>query len=133
MTELDQALAALNANPEDPKARMDFYGRFLHTIFFVPIQKIKSLVEGVEKEVELPLIIENDGSDFLVFFDDQKRLNVWAEKHAPCVQMPGYAIAEISSPGVWWAMNVGTAHDKQFNPDEIAWLKDVLARSKGAA
>jgi hypothetical protein len=133
MTELDQTLEALKANPEDPTAKMNFYGRFLHTIFFVPIQKMKPVVDGEEKEVDLPLIIDNDGSDFLVFFDDQKRLNTWAEKHAPCAQMPGYAIAEISSPGVWWAMNVGTDHDKQFSPDEIAWLKDVLARSKGAA
>jgi len=132
MTDLDQTLAALNANPEDPTAKMNFYSRFLQTIFFVPIQKLKSVVEGQEKEVELPLIIENDESDFLVFFDEQKRLNAWAEKHVPCAQMPGYAIAEISSPGVWWAMNVGTGQDKQFNPDEIAWLKGVLAGAKGA-
>lgn len=132
MTDLDKALAAMHANPEDPNAKMDFYGRFLHTIFFVPIKKVASGAESAEKAVELPLIIENEGSDFLVFFDDQKRLNDWAGKHVPCAQMPGYALAEISSPGVWWAMNVGTDHDKQFPPEEIAWLKDVIARSKGA-
>jgi hypothetical protein len=29
-----------------------------------------------------------------------------------------------------FSMNVGTEHDKQFAPEEIAWLKGVIARSK---
>ncbi len=133
MTDLDKALAALNANPEDLNAKMNFYGLFLSTIFFVPIKKISAAEEGAEKGVELPLIIENDGSDFLVFFDEQKRLNDWAEKHVPCAQMPGYVLVEISSPEVCWAMNVGTDHDKQFGPEEIAWLRGVIERTKTVA
>ncbi|WP_432823679.1 SseB family protein [Trichloromonas sp.] len=134
MTELDKALAALNANPQDPAAQSGFYGLFLNSIFFVPIgtEKIRSDDENEEKEVELPLIIENEGTDFLVFFDQQQRLNDWAETAAPCVQMPGHVIAEITSPDLCWAMNVGTDHGKQFVPEEIAWLKDVIARSKAS-
>jgi SseB protein N-terminal domain len=132
MTELDQALEALNANPEDPKAQSGFYGRFLNTIFFVPLGKdtISTDDENAGKKVELPLIIENDGADFLVFFDQQERLNDWAEKDVPSAQMPGYVLVEITSPDLWWAMNVGTDHDKQFPPAEIAWLKGVIAASK---
>lgn len=132
MTELDKALEALKANPEDPTAKMNFYSLFLRTVFFVPIKKMNADEKSKDKVVELPLIIENEGSDFLVFFDEQKRLNDWAEKHVPCAQMPGFALAEITSPGVCWAMNVGTDHDKQFGPEEIAWLKGVLARSKAS-
>ncbi len=130
MTELDSALEALKANPEDPTAKMNFYGLFLNSVFFVPIKKVSD--EEAEKKVELPMIVESDGSDFLVFFDDQKRLNDWAKTHAPCAQMPGFALAQITSPGVYWAMNVGTDHDKQFAPEEIAWLKGVIASSTGA-
>ncbi len=133
MTELDQALETLKSNPEDPTSQMNFYGLFLNTIFFVPIKKVNYDEEGEGKGVELPLIIENEGSNFLVFFDEQKRLDDWAEKTAPSAQMPGYAIAEITSEEVCWAMNVGTEHDKQFSPEEIAWLKDVIARSKVGA
>ncbi len=133
MTELDKAHAALKANPEDPNVKMTFYSLFLNTIFFVPIKKMSSEEKKGEKVVELPLIIENDGNDFLVFFDEQKRLNDWAEKHVPCAQMPGFALVEISSPEIHWAMNVGTEHDKQFGPDEISWLKGVLAMTKGGA
>ena len=133
MTDLDKALVALQENPEDPSAQMGFYGLFLSTIFFVPIKNFSAAEGGAEKKVELPLIIENEGRDFLVFFDEQKRLNDWAEKHVPCAQMPGYVLAAITDPGVSWAMNVGTEHDRQFAPEEIAWLKGVLERSKETA
>ena len=132
MTELDQALEVLKANPDDQTAQSGFYGLFLNSIFFVPIgtETVKSEDESSEKKVDLPLIIESDGADFLVFFDQQQRLDAWAEKVVPCVQMPGHVIAEITSPNLCWAMNVGTEHDKQFAPEEIAWLKGVIARSK---
>jgi len=130
MTELDKALAFLKLNPDDPTAKMNFYGLFLNSIFFVPIKKIESEEQGAEKAVELPLIIENDGQDFLVFFDEQKRLNDWAEKHVPCAQMPGFALVAISSPEISWAMNVGTDYDKQFGPEEITWLKGVLEKTQ---
>ena len=131
MSALDSALEALKANPEDPTAQSDFYGLFFNTIFFVPVktETVKSEDEGTEKKVDLPLIIESDGSDFLVFFEQQARLDMWAGKVVPSVQMPGHVLAEITSPGLCWAMNVGTDHDKQFSPEEIAWLKGVIARS----
>ncbi len=135
MTELDKALQALNANPDDPTAQSAFYGLLLNSIFFVPIgtETVTTDDESGKKEVELPLIIENEGTDFLVFFDQQQRLYDWAEKDVPCVQMPGHVLAEITSPDLCWAMNVGTDHGKQFAPEEIAWLKDVIARSKAVA
>ncbi len=135
MTDLDKALVALKENPEDPNTQMAFYGLFLSSVFYVPMrtEKINAATEGSEKEVDLPMIIDNEGSDFLVFFDQQKRLTDWADKSVRSAQMPGYVLTEITEPGVFWAMNVGTDHDKQFSPEEIAWLKGVIARSKGAA
>jgi len=131
MTELDQALVALEASPTEPRAQMNFYGRFLDTLFFVPTKSLDPAVAGNKKRVDLPLIIENDGSNFLVFFDCPQRLYTWAGSEVPCAQMTGYVLAEISEPGIWWAMNVGAEHNKQFAPPEIIWLKDVIARFKG--
>ena len=135
MTELDQALETMKANPDDPAAQSSFYGLFFSSIFFVPVgtETLESEDEDSEKKVDLPLIIESDGSDFLVFFDQQQRLDAWAEQVVPSVQMPGHVLAELTSPGLFWAMNVGTGYDKQFSPQEIAWLKDVIARSKAGA
>ncbi len=131
MTELDQALAALREHPEDTKAQSGFYDLFLNSSFFVPTVTENLAAEGEEaEESEVPLVVENDGIDFLVFFDQQQRLSAWAEQDVPSVKLPGYLIAEMTTAGMHWALNIGTDHFKTFVPDEIAWLQDVVKRCK---
>ncbi|PLX91326.1 MAG: hypothetical protein C0619_07590 [Desulfuromonas sp.] len=135
MTELDKALIALRDNPNDQKAQSGFYDLFLNMSFFVPTVKEMLSPEGAneEQEMEVPMILDTEESSFLVFFDQQQRLNDWAEQDAPCVQLPGHVLAEMTTDDLFWAMNVGTEYAKQFAPDEIAWLKDVVAQCKAAA
>jgi hypothetical protein len=132
MTEIDKALVELRDNPKDHKAQSGFYDLFLNHSFFVPT--IEEMIEvddkGTKEKTEVPLIIENEGTDYLVFFDQQQRLNDWAEKEAPCLQLPGHVLAEMTPDGLLWVMNINTDYMKQFFPDEIAWLKDVVARCK---
>jgi hypothetical protein len=132
MTDLDNAFATLRANPDDQKALSGFYDLFLNTLFYVPTAKemIQIDDEGTEQETEVPLIIENDDTDFLVFFDQQERLNDWAEVDAPFVTLPGHLITEMTTTGLHWVMNLGTDHFKSFVPDEIAWLKEIVAYCK---
>ena len=49
------------------------------------------------------------------------------------MQLPGHLLAEMSTEELFWAMNIGTEYSKQFAPDEIAWLKDVVAQCHAAA
>lgn len=132
MTELDQALEALRADPDDHKAQSGFYDLFLNSSFFIPT--VDEMVDTVDKKgkekIEVPLIIVDDGVDYLVFFDRQQRLDDWAEKEAPSLQLPGHVLAEMTTAELHWAMNIGTDYNKQFAPDEIAWLKDVVERCK---
>lgn len=132
MTELDKAFAALRENSEDQKAQSVFYDLFLNSLFFVPTAKemIQIDEEGTEQETEVPLIIENDGTDYLVFFDQQQRLNDWADLEAPFVKLPGHLLTEMTTTDLHWAMNVGTDHFKPFAPDEIQWLKEVVTHCK---
>lgn len=135
MTEIDQALKALRANPDDQKAQSGFYDLFLNSSFYVPT--IDEMIEtedakGKEK-IEVPLIIVADDIDYLVFFDQRQRLYDWAEKEVPCLQLPGHVLAEMTTADLHWAMNIGTDFNKQFAPDEIAWLKDVVERCKAEA
>ncbi|PLX86163.1 MAG: hypothetical protein C0617_02040 [Desulfuromonas sp.] len=132
MTEIDKALETLRTNTEDTNAQFAFYNLFLNTIFFVPTMRQSVVAEegSGEKEIDLPLIVQTDDTDFLVFFDLQERLNDWAEKEAPCVQLPGHALADLTNEGLYWAMNIGTDQPKEFTPEEITWLKDVVARCK---
>ena len=132
MTEIDKAFEALRDNPRDHKAQSGFYDLFLNHSFFVPT--IEEMIEvddkGTKEKTEVPLIIENEGTEYLVFFDQQERLNDWAEKEAPCLQLPGHVLAEMTPAGLQWVMNIGTDYMKQFFPDEIAWLKDVVSKCK---
>ncbi len=132
MTELDLALETLRAAPDDHKAQSGFYDLFLNSMFFVPTfdETFRTGEEGKGEKIEVPLIIEAEGTDYLVFFDQQQRLNDWAEQEVPCVQLPGHMLAEMTPAGLHWAMNIGTTCNKQFAPDEIAWLKDVVEHCK---
>jgi hypothetical protein len=132
MTELDQALEALRANPDDHKAQSGFYDLFLNSTFIVPTtdEMIDKVDKSGKEKVELPLILVADNIDYLVFFDQQQRLFDWAEKEVPFLQLPGHVLAEMTTAELHWAMNIGTDYNKQFAPDEIAWLKDVVKRCK---
>ena len=132
MTELDQALEALRANPDDHKAQSGFYDLFLNSIFFVPTieEMVSTDDKSAKKKTEVPLIIVADGIDYLIFFDEQQRLNDWAEEEVPSQRLPGHVLAEMTTAELHWAMNIGTDYNKQFAPDEIAWLKDVVERCK---
>ena len=132
MTELDQALEALRADHEDPKAQSGFYDLFLNSLFIVPTtdEMIDKEDKSGKDKVEVPLIIVSEETDYLVFFDNKERLFDWAEKEVPFLQLPGHVLAEMTTDERNWAMNIGTDYNKQFAPDEIAWLKDVVERCK---
>lgn len=132
MTELDNALEALRTNPDDHKAQSGFYDLFLNSNFFVPTieEMVSDDDKSAKEKVEVPLIIVAEGIDYLVFFDQQKRLNDWAEEEVPSLRIPGHVLAEMTTSELHWAMNIGTEYNKQFAPDEITWLKDVVGRCK---
>jgi hypothetical protein len=124
MTKLDQALAACR---EDRNMQPVYYDLFLNSLFFVP-----TIAERGSKQQEgaMPLLVEAEGKSFLMLFDTIKRLNEWAEDAAQYVALPGHAVTAMSLPHLHWALNYGTEHQKQFEPDEIEWLKDVVRQAK---
>lgn len=132
---LDQALQALREEMNDAKRQSTFYDLFLNTTFFVPKLDQQELDEAVtvEEGQVLPLIIESDGNDYLMLFDTEERLKSWAEDAVTWVEIPGYVLAATTMPPLHWALNVGTEYSKQFLPDEIAWLREVVERCNQAA
>lgn len=134
MTVLDQALQTLRLDMEDAKHQSKYYDIFLNTTFYVPTLDQQELGgESVLEEGQvLPLIIESDGNDYLMLFDTEDRLKSWAADDAKWVEVPGYVLAATTMPSLLWALNVGTEHSKQFLPDEIAWLREVVERCNEA-
>ena len=135
MTELDTALAVLRQDMNDAKSQSKFYDLFLNTTFFVPTLDEGNLdapAAGGEGEV-MPLVIEAEGNDYLMLFDTVERLRAWAQTKAGYVEVPGHVLAATTMPPLHWALNVGTDFSKQFLPDEIAWLREVVERCNAAA
>ncbi|MCE1225746.1 MAG: SseB family protein [Geobacteraceae bacterium] len=107
-----------------------FYDLFLNTTFCVPTLDPKDL-EGdmkLEEGQVLPLIIESEGNDYLMIFDSEERLKGWAGTETKWIGVPGHVIASTTMPPLHIAMNVGSEYSKQFLPDEIAWLREVVER-----
>jgi len=133
MTEMDKALQQFQQDMEDPKNQSQFYDLFLNSNFFVPILEKEMMPEGSPAPEEgqvVPLIIEAEGNDYLMLFDTEERLRNWANAEASFVEVPGHLIVEMSVAPLHWALNVGAEHSKQFLPDEIAWLKEVVEKCK---
>lgn len=139
MTPLDQALKDLHDDPESIDNRHHFYSLFLQTDFFVPIfdQENGGMAKGAgepeEPKQALPLIMESDGANFMMLFDQAERVTAWADEEVKCLSIPGYVVIAMATEGLHLAMNVGCDHSKQFIPDEITWLKKVVEQSTGSA
>lgn len=131
---LDQALVVLRQDMNNAKSQSKFYDIFLNTDFLVPTldpQELDGEAELAEGEV-LPLIIEAEGHDYLMIFDSEDRLKGWAGESAKWVPVPGHVLAATTMPPLHMAMNVGTEYSKQFLPDEIAWLREIVERCNQA-
>ena len=134
MSGLDQALQALRQDMNDARRQSKFYDLFINTTFCVPTLDQQEL-EGESAVGEgqvLPLIIESEGNDYLMIFDSEERLKAWAAEDVKWVGVPGYVLAATTMPPLHLAMNVGTEYSKQFLPDEIAWLREVVERCNEA-
>jgi hypothetical protein len=134
MTELDKALATFQQNEEEG-GRTQFYDLFLNSTFFVPTHEDQS--QGAAGETPqghvVPLIIEAGGNDYLMLFDMEERLRNWAQAEVNFIEVPGHVIAAMSTPPLHWALNVGTELSKEFFPEEIAWLREVVAHCDAQA
>jgi len=131
MTPLDSAYASAQKNEEQQST---FYNTFLNAELFIPTHDMSEEDQhkrAGEDETISPIFIESEGVQYLMLFDSKERLSAWAQKEVGFVALPGHAIVEMMSPEIHWALNVGTEYVKTFVPEEIQWLKQNLAESKG--
>jgi len=135
MTPLDQALDAFHADPSHTENRHAFYREFLSTILYIPTYDAErgGVAKGEVDDQLLPLIMEADGKNYLMVFDLETRVTEWSEEGAHCIALPAHIVVEMATEELYLALNVGTDHTKQFVPEEIAWLKQVVKQSKETA
>jgi len=128
MTELDQALEKFI---QDENEQAQYYDLVLNSHFYIPTHDdADATAETVVKENDTidPIVLEAEGKSYLILFDSEERLSAWAKSPTSFVVLPGHAIAEMTPAELHWAVNVGTDFSKEFVPEEIAWLKEVVEK-----
>lgn len=127
MTPLD---AALKAAQNDPERQNEFYTVFLNTEVFVPTADLMGGKEGLrrtgDRETFRPMVVTQDGKDFIPIFDSKERLATWIRRTAPCVGISAHVLIATLGTKAHLALNPGTPFYKEFVPEELEWLLSVL-------
>ena len=129
MTELDQVLADFM---DDEKNQDPFYNLVLNSKFYMPVHSDDAEIgeKQISQDANIqPLIVESEDNHYLVMFDTEERLTDWAQKAVNYVVLPGFVIVQMTPDKLHWAMNMGTDYPKQFVPEEITWLKEVVQQN----
>jgi SseB protein N-terminal domain len=124
MTPLDEALARFL---QDETHQDAYYELILNTDFYIPLSTESDHAPLEDPESVTPLVVEADGKAYLMLFDSEERLSAWAKQPTDFVVLAGFKVAEISTPHLHWAVNIGGGYAKEFVPDEISWLKAAIA------
>ena len=132
MTELDQALQKCL---QDENEQNSYYDLVLNTPFYIPTNDDEARsgkTELAENDSVAPIILESESKHYMMLFDSEERLGEWAKEPISYVVLPGHVIAKMSPPSLHWAVNIGTEFSKEFVPEEIAWLKEVVEECEKA-
>lgn len=126
MTDLDKAL---DLYMQDEKAQAPYYDLVLNSNFYIPVHDHGETVgqqDLKDNDEIVPLILNADDNEYLMLFESEERLMGWANEKISYVVVAGDVIAQMTPPELHWALNMGTDYQKQFVPDEIGWLKEII-------
>ncbi|MEA3465894.1 MAG: SseB family protein [Thermodesulfobacteriota bacterium] len=126
MTDLDKAF---DLYMQDEEAQAPYYDLVLKSNFFIPVHSEGGTVGQQDLKDNndiVPLILEAEGKEYLMLFESEERLTAWAKEETSYVVVSGDAIVQMTPPQLHLALNVGTDYQKQFVPDEINWLKEII-------
>lgn len=125
MTELEQAIARVyEANGSDEMINKA-YVVFFRSEIVMPV----SLLDDQDEPFS-PLYIEAEGKRFIPLFDSSEKFEVWlASESMDHVKIKGADIIRgVGVDKIYLALNPGSLHYKEFEPDEIVRLKTMLKK-----
>jgi hypothetical protein len=131
ITPLDKALAVAR---QDSENKIAFYNTFLGSELFIPTldQPVQdsTLRRSQAGEKFMPYVIEHNGKKYLPVFDSFERLSKWIQKQATYVAMPAHALVCAIHGDLYFKLNTGTDFTKEFNPEEIQWLRNTVEQAQ---
>lgn len=122
-TRLDAAHAAMEAAPEDARARLRFYERLADGELFL------MLAEEPRGDALSPEIFDLSDGRFVLAFDTESRLGAFAGgRIVPYAGMPGRALVRLlAGQGLGLGLNLDVAPSSLLIPaGAVAWLVDML-------
>ncbi len=122
-TPLDRAHEAMQAALEDNRTRLGFFERLADAELFV-------LLAGEPGDESLdPEVFQVEGGRYVLAFDREERLAVFASRPAPYAALPGRALVAILAPqGLGLGLNLGTPSETLLPSEALVWLADMLGR-----
>lgn len=128
MTELDSLIAAAFTSEGAQEDVNKVYLTLLRTQLIVPVKNAPS--QNPEEPFS-PLFAKVDSKYFFIAFDTVERLRTWAGDQIDqigYVELPGRDFIAGMSDQVYFCLNLGTDYYKEFSPEEIQRLKQVVMR-----
>lgn len=121
-TRLDVAHAAMEAAPEDAKARMRFYEKLAEAELFL------LLSTEAEGDQVTPEVFDLSDNSFVLVFDREARLTQFTGRVSPYAALTGRAIAGMLAPnGLGLGLNLDVASSSFLIPPEaVTWLSETL-------
>lgn len=122
-TPLDLAFVAMNAAPENDRARLHFFARLADAELSVLLEK-----EAAPDRISPMTIDTEDGARLILAFDTEARLAEFADGPAPSATLPARALAQmLAGQDIGIALNLGAPSETIVAPEMIAWLVETLA------
>lgn len=127
MTRLDDAHAAMEADPEDDARRLGFYRSLAETELFLLLDR------EAEGETLSPSLFDTSEGRFALAFDLEDRLTAFTEGPAPYAALSGRAIAAmLEGREIGLGLNLGVAPSSYLVPaGALDWLADTLRAEPG--
>ena len=122
MTDIDDAHAAMMAEPDNDAARLRFYERVADSELYL---LLGGEPEGDQIEPEL---FEIEDQKYVLVFDREERLAEFTGRAVPYAALPGRALAGMmSGQNIGMALNLEVAPSSMMIPaDGVAWLAETL-------
>ena len=129
MSPLDTALVRAqgdfkNQDDED-QAFFDFYQLFFSTNLFVPTTEP---VDENEEDFNIsPIILEENGSEYIMIFDSAERLEAWADgADMHYFELSGADVFMVFGAERSLILNANSDHWKEFTSEEITFFMTML-------
>lgn len=127
-TDIDRALAARDAAPEDTALNLTFHERVAEAEIYLVLE------EEPEGETARARILDTSTGPLALAFDREERMAAFMGEITPYVALSGRQVAAmLAGSGTGLALNLGTEAETVLPADALAWMADTLANTAASA